>query len=301
MLIVFQQVFILFLFTASGYVLAKRKIVDSSQSQILSKLLVYLFLPCNIFKTFSLNFTVVYIAGNFELLTTSIVVIFILAITMHFAAKFFSKDTYERHIFEYSLIIPNYGYMGYALAESILGESGLMNLMMFALPVSFYTYTLGFAMLTKRSLSLKKLLNPVVISMLVGMLVGIIQIPLPETIYSVLNKASDCMAPVSMLLAGIVISEFNLKKLVYFKSTYIVVILRLVAIPITLGYLLSLVCSTKVVETCVLLYAMPCGLNTIVFPKLVEENCEIGASLAFVSNIFACITVAFVFELVRRF
>ncbi len=301
MLIIFQQVFILFLFAASGYVLSKSKIIDSCQSQILSKLLVYLFLPCNIIKTFSTNFTLAYIAGNFEILTTSLVVILVLAITMHFVAKIFSKNAYERHIYEYSLIIPNYGYMGYALAESILGESGLMNLMMFALPVSCYTYTIGFAMLTKRPLSLKKLLNPVVLSMLVGILVGIIQIPLSETIYSVLNKASACMAPVSMLLAGIVISEFDLKKLLYNKVTYIIVILRLVVIPITLGYLLSLVCRTQVVETCVLLYAMPCGLNTIVFPKLVEENCEIGASLAFISNIFACVTIAFVFELIRSF
>ena len=38
-------------------------------------------------------------------------------------------------------------------------------------------------------------------------------------------------------------------------------------------------------------YAMPCGLNTIVFPKLIGENCEIGAGLALVSNVLAIFTI----------
>jgi len=47
----------------------------------------------------------------------------------------------------------------------------------------------------------------------------------------------------------------------------------------------------------VVLLAMPCGLNTIVFPKIVGEKCDIGAGLAFVSNIAACITIPLVFAL----
>ena len=39
------------------------------------------------------------------------------------------------------------------------------------------------------------------------------------------------------------------------------------------------------------LFAMPCGLNTIVFPRLVGEKCEIGAGLAFISSILSLITL----------
>ena len=41
----------------------------------------------------------------------------------------------------------------------------------------------------------------------------------------------------------------------------------------------------------VLMYAMPCGLNTIVFPKLVGEDCSTGATLALMSNLLAVITI----------
>ena len=299
MLIILEQVFILFVFAVSGYVLCKSGVVNSSHSQILSKLLVYVFLPCNIFKTFASNFTCEYLSGNYKTVLSSVVIILFLGISMHYMAKVFTKDKYERSIYEYSLVIPNYGYMGYALAEALFGEGGLMNMMMFAIPVSCYIYTYGFAILTKKPLSLKKLLHPVILVMVAGVLVGILQIPIPNTVVVILNKSSSCMAPVSMLLAGIVISNFEFKKLICNKNYFIAVLLRLIVIPVILGVIVSTWGDREILQAALLLYAMPCGLNTIVFPKLVDGNCEIGAGLAFISNILACVTIPIIFTLFK--
>ena len=65
---VFEQVLILVVFVAVGYFLSKIKIVNSENSKILSTLLVYVFLPCNLFKTFIRNFNKEYISDNYILL-----------------------------------------------------------------------------------------------------------------------------------------------------------------------------------------------------------------------------------------
>ena len=297
MVIVFEQVIVLFLFAVAGYALCKFNIVNSGHSQILSKLLVYIFLPCNIIKTFASNFKQQYVIANYRIIISSIIIILLLSISMHFVAKVFSKNDYDRKVYEYSLIIPNYGYMGYALAESLLGSKGLMNLMMFAIPVSCYVYIFGFSNLTKRPLALKKLANPVIISMLFGMAIGLSNIELPSFVYSLLTKSSSCMAPASMLLAGIVVSEFSLGSMLRKKTIYTLVFLRLILLPIIIGAISSPLFGIETTQAAILLYAMPCGLNTIVFPKLVNENCEIGAGLAFVSNILACISIPLVFSI----
>ena len=95
------------------------------------------------------------------------------------------------------------------------------------------------------------------------------------------------------------ISEFNLRKLLSNKLTYIVVLLRLVVIPVVLGAILNFICTPETVQASILLYAMPCGLNTIVFPKMIDENCEIGAGLAFLSNVFACVSIPLVFTIFK--
>ena len=215
----------------------------------------------------------------------------------HFVSKLFSKNKYEQCIYDYTLVIPNYGYMGYALSEALLGQAGLMNFMTFAIPVSLYTYSVGFAKLTKQGISLKKLCNPVIISMVLGIVVGLTGIKLPDICNDVIDKSASCMAPASMLLTGIVISGFPLKNLLCSGKNYIMVALRLLGIPLVMGGILRLFGDAQLVQTAVLFYALPCGLNTVVFPKLIDENCEIGAGLAFISNILACATIPLVFAL----
>jgi predicted permease len=298
MFTVFIQVAKLLIYSAVGYLLCRFRILNNEHSGILSKLLVWVFLPCNIFKTFAKNCTVSYISENYFLVITSAVIVSVLGITMHFVSKLMSKDPYKRRVYEYSLVISNNGYMGYPMAEALLGAQGLTNAMIFSLPISLYIYTYGYCALSKKSFSLKKLINPVIITMLLGIVTGLCALPIPDFIYSIMNDLSACMAPVSMLLAGIVISEFSFKNLLSDPAPYITSVLRLILIPLSIGGILLLVGAPKEVLTvAVLLFSMPCGLNTIVFPKSIDEDCRPGAGIALISSLFSCITVPIILSI----
>ena len=291
MFVVMEQVFVLFAFSLAGYLLSVCKLANVSHAKLLSTLLVYVFLPCNIFRTFSVNCTVEYISEKYLLILASAVIIALLVVFAKFGARLFSKEAYPQKIYRYALSIPNYGFMGFALTESLLGTAGLLNIMLLSLPISLYNYSGAFCMLTKKKLTLKSLLHPVLIAIALGMIVGLTGIPVPKVIISIMDKSSACMGPVSMLLAGITISEFQFPALLKNKKNYIIVFLRLILIPGILGLLLLPLNNPVLLQSAVLLYAMPCGLNTIVYPKLVDEDCEIGAGMALVSNVLACLTI----------
>ena len=297
MSIVFEQVFVLCAFVVVGYVLTKTGIVAAEHSKILSGLLVYVFLPCNIFNTFSTNFSVTYLTANYPLLVTSLVLQAVLLTGSFFGAKLFSKHPYERRIYEYSLAVPNFGYMGYALSEGLLGSAGLIDFMIFALPVNVYTYTMGYARLTKRSMNLKGLLNPVMIATALGILAGITGYRPPAIFMDVVDKARGCMGPVSMLLAGIVMAQFPVKQILGNWKIYPVIALRLLIIPGLVGLSLLGLNKPDILRIAVLFYALPCGMNTVVFPKLVDENCHIGAGMGMISTLLACGTIPLVFHL----
>lgn len=289
-MVVFTQVFLLLFFVAIGFILPKCGLVDLSHTDILSKISVYVFLPANIFKTFALNFNKSYIFKNYKIVLCSAAVLIALNLTAYFVAKLFSKSKYERAVYEYSLGIPNFGYVGYPLAESIGGQAGLLNFMTFSVPVSLYAYTVGFGKLTKKGLSFKKLLNSTTISIVVGMAFGLLEIPVPQIFENVVVAASACMGPVGMLMTGIIMSGFDLKKIVKKWKIYPALLLRLIVIPLCLGGVLSLFCSEMLVKIAVLFYCLPCGLNTVIFPKLVGEDCETGASLSIFSTVVSLAT-----------
>ena len=290
-MVIFEQVLILFVFIMAGYVLGKRGIVDRSHTRILSGILVYVFLPCMVFKSFANNFNVQNLVAKSHLVMASAAILCVVALLSRVIAALITKNSYERHVYSYSLTIPNFGYMGYALAESMFGEVGLFEFMMFAIPASIYTYTVGFSTLTKRPVSIKGLLNPAMISLVLGCAAGLIGLRFPQIMLDILNKSGACMAPVSMLLAGIVISEFDVKLLIKDKKAYLVTFLRLLVIPLIIGFVLKLFAGEEEIRYAVLFYSMACGMNTIVYPKLVNEECHIGAKLAFLTNIFTCATI----------
>lgn len=187
------------------------------------------------------------------------------------------------------MIVPSYGYIGYALAESLFGVDGLLNFIIFTIPFTVYIYTVAYPKLTKCGFSLKGLLNASAVSIAIGMVIGISGISLPGFAEDVIAKGNACMAPVSMLLTGIVISEFNLKDILKIRGIYGTVLIRLVVIPLAVGTILNLFgIRYDYTALAVLLAALPCGLNTVIFPKFANENCEIGAGLALVSTVCAC-------------
>ena len=137
----------------------------------------------------------------------------------------------------------------------------------------------------------KQLLKPTIIAIVLGCLVGLLEIKLPAIATDILGKASGCMGPVSMLLTGLTVAEFKLKNLLFNPKLYIMTGLRLLVIPCAIAGALMLVGAKDAVMPALLIYAMPCGLNTIVYPRLVGEDCRLGASMVFVSTLLCSFTI----------
>jgi len=202
--------------------------------------------------------------------------------------------------------------VGYALAEAIFGQAVLQDVMTFAFTVSIYTYTIGYSTLTGGKLSAKKLINPVTIAMVSGAIVGMfgpallgwintafVGVPalvdfantVPTVVKDFLSKASACMSPVSMLLAGVVISDYKFRDMLSQWQCYIIAALRLLIIPIVSCLVLKLLGLNWLVLPALMVLAMPCGMNTIVFPKLVGQDCKPGAAMAFITTLLCIVTI----------
>lgn len=293
MLIVLRQVLLLLLFSAAGYLLCKTKKADSSHAKLLSCLEIYVFLPCNAFNTFANNFTPAYLQERYPMLLASIALFLLLVLVSWPLATVLTKERYRQQVLRYSLVVSNYGYMGYALAGGLYGSEVLMSVMFFALPFTFFVYTVGYSILTGNRFSAKRLVNPVTLAMALGAVVGLTGLQVPEVIGSFMSKSVACLGPVGMLLTGMVMSEYRWSTLLRRWETYIVAFLRLLVIPCGAAAALLLLGMDWVVLPALLVLSMPCGMNAVVFGRLMGEDCESGASLALVTSLLSCVTIPF--------
>ena len=294
MLAMFEQVFILVTFCVIGYILCKVKLVKPDQSKVLSVVLIYILFPLMSFKTFSGQFTVAYLQEKGFLLLVSLGLIPVVVIMAKLISRLLGGEPYERNVNEYSMSMANIGYMGYPLAEAVYGTAGMLDCMMFGLPMTMYINTVGYNMLTagngQKSL-LQKIFTPSMFGILTGCFVGITGLKLPNTVFEIAKMGSDCVAPISMMLTGMAISQFNIKELLCNKKVYVICAVRLALMPVLVWVLVKLCGFTFALLPAVLLYAMPCGMNTIVFPKLVDKDCRLGAATVLISTIVSMVTI----------
>ena len=298
MMIVVGQSILVLLFTCVGYALVKTKLIDPKNTKILSTLAVYVYLSATVFRTFATNFTVNYLKEQYLLVLVSAVILIVLILVMRPLSKLLTKESYKRNVLSYCMTVPNYGYVGYAMAEGIFGGLMLQNVMMVTIPISMYAYTFGYCMLTRSKVSFKKLINPVNIAMVAGAIVGLSGFKLSDVtvLNQFLSKAAACMAPTGMILVGAVTAEYPVRQLLKRKDVYLVTALRLLAVPLIIGAALRLLhVDTTIITPIMLVMAMPTSANAIIFPKLVGEDCHTGASLALISNILCCATIPLIF------
>lgn len=292
----FEQLAVLYLFVLLGWLLGKLKKDAAEKSSLLSFLLVNLFLPCKVFLNYANNFTVSYIQKNYVTLFFSVGILLVLVLIGHFLPRVLTKHPYERKVYSYNTSITNYAYFGYVLVEQVFGVDALNNFMVFCIPYSLYCYTFGVSKLLDQKLSFKSLLNTITISTLLGILWGLLQLPLPGALQTVMKNAGGCVGPLSMILVGLVLSTFSLKDLVPNFSATVFCLVRLLGTPLVvfgickaIGLVMPL--PEAVYPAAVLMACMPCGLNPVVFPRLIGQDCRLGAKLILLSSILSCATI----------
>ncbi len=298
-----NQTAFLFLFIVMGYLLARWKFVPGNAQTVLSKLENCIFIPALVLGTFINNFTLEKLSATWELLLGSLALAVIAIILALLCARFCSKDNYERNIYTYGLCFSNFGFMGNAVVSALFPDI-FLEYLIFTLPLWSLIYLWGVPVLllgdsaSKPTLAqrLKNFINPMFICTVLGMAIGLLNIPVPQFIGSAVSAAGSCMSPVAMLLTGMTIAQFNLKEVVSIKSVYLVTALRLLVFPLLFLGAMAFIPLPETFATCaVCALAMPLGLNTIIIPSALGKDTKVASGMALVSHIFSCLTIPVVF------
>lgn len=299
-----SQTAFLFSFIVIGYILSRWKFVPDNAQTVLSKLENYIFIPALVLDTFINNFTVQKIGTASELLLQSLALALIAIVLSLICVRFCSKDKYEQKIYTYGLCFSNFAFMGNAVVSALFPDI-FMEYLIFTLPLWTLIYLWGVPTLLigdsgKQSLKqrLKNFANPMFVSMLLGMVIGLLSIPIPGFVSSTVSAAGSCMSPIAMLLTGMTIAQFDLKQVLRIKGVYLVTALRLVVFPLLFLGVMLLVPFPKTFATCAICsLAMPLGLNTIIVPSALGKDTKVASGMALVSHVLACVTIPVIFML----
>ncbi len=295
----FNQMLVMLIFIVAGFVLNKMHVLNDDADKVMSRLENNLFVPALIINTFMTKCTVENIKASWKYIAYSAGLLVVAMLIAHFVSKLFSDNEYGIHIFEYALTFGNFSFMGNAVVLALLGEEMLFKYMIFTLPMNIVVYTWGTFILTPndaegRSFGIKRLINPIIISLVIGLVLGLTnaQQYMPYALKAALESASKCMSPVAMILTGFVMAYYPLKTLITKKRIYTVTALRLIVIPAVFLTLLKLInAPDEMLVLALFAYATPLGLNTVIFPSAYGGDTKTGARMASISHVLCIFTI----------
>lgn len=299
-----NQLAFLFGFIAIGYFLMKIGAIPKNASAVLSKLENIIFIPALVMGTFIENFTINRIISAWKLLVCSFIIVLIAIPIAIIISKIITKDKYIQKIYTYGLCFSNFGFMGNAVVSSLF-PGIFFEYLIFTLPLWILIYLWGVPRLLiaesngKQTFiqSLKSFVNPMFIGMLVGMIIGLLNIKLPVWLTSIINVSGDCMSPIAMLLTGMVVSSISLKHTFTNVRIYIISIVRLVIIPFVFILFTSFLQISETIYICALCtLSMPLGLNTIVIPSALGKDTTVAAGMTVISHLLSCVTIPIIFS-----
>ena len=299
-LLTLNKVGTLLIYIAAGYYLRRKHLLPEQAGRMLSLLCVMLFSPAYSILNISQSMQPEVLLKNALLIGWGVLFIVVTALFGKLLAKPLSHSPMENSSLTYAFTFPNYGYFGYPVIEGVFGAAALGNFMIFAIPSALVCCSYGYILFRKdgKSNILKLLINPPVMGLLIGTVIGLSGIKLPDIATNVLTGASSCMSPCSMLLAGFMLGKFPLKQLFSGVRPYWLAMIRMLGIPATLGAVMFLFGVRGDYLFWPLVFAcLPLGLNLVVYPESLgyEKEAADNAKLCFVSYVLALVVLPCVF------
>ena len=299
------------MFMVLGFGLNRLHILPKGSGAGISRLITMVLIPALLIYN---NMTEFQLAGIREYSQLVLLGVFlwtaVTLVSVPIASKMAGGNPLDRGVYLYGLSFPNTGAIGMPLSLALLGTTGLFKFNLFLVMFSIMTYAWGVGLFldTERKNPVKRflvhLLNPVFVSMCIGMTLGALGAKnwLPSLVTEFVGDLGGMYAPLSLLLTGYTIADYPISEMFHLPKSYLFTALRLLVYPLAAVGLVKLIGGDLFMATmAVIAFSGPSGMNVVVFPASYGQDCETGASIVMISSLGSILTVPLLYALVQNF
>ena len=295
----FLSVLIALMYMFPGYILGKAKKASAGHLSTMSSVLIYVLSPCMIVSSFfSMEFSreALRDMGVFFLVSFAVEVAFLLSLFLVLKKKF--------HINKYRMLaigsaLGNCGFFGMPLIKALLPDhpevACYSSIYVISMNILVFTAAVYCLTLDKKYISLHSaIINPAVLSLLVGLLLYIIGGAeyFPETVKDGVILLGKMTTPVCMLILGIRLSTIRFKELFSEPFVYLICGGKLILFPlISFAVALLLPVPYAFKASLFILGGVPCASVILNMAEIHGKEQKMSANCILLSTLLCIFTI----------
>lgn len=293
-----------------GYALAKKNWFDEKASRLISKLVTQVALPCYMLNTITSKFSKQQLIQIFPDLKFPIISMTILLLLSFPMEKLLKVKPGRRGLFKSMFANSNTVFVGLPVNMALFGKSSLPFVLIYYMANTTFFWTLGVYLIRTDSDTdkkftfvslLKKLLSPPLLGFMLGVVLVMLNIQVPDFLESDANYIGSLTIPLSMFFIGIKLADVGLTHIHFDKDMLGVFLGRFVFAPVIM---FLLVYNAKVPdlmkEVFVIQAAMPVMTNAPVVAKLYDADSDYAAVMVASTTIFSLVMVPILMMIVTK-
>lgn len=289
-----QQVVILYILIAIGFVADKTGLYTEKASKLNTNLLFYIITPMVIVNSFTTIDNSPENLKNFGIAALCGVAIHVIGMIL--TLPFFNKGEKDTvGIYKYAAIYGNCGYMALPLANAVLGAQGVFYCSAVIMVFNIFCFTHGIYIMGAQQgkFDLKKLfINPGTIGVALGLPLYLSGIELPTVIASPVSSLAALNTPLAMLIFGTYIAHTDLKTIFTDKNIYLVSFIKLISIPLIMIGLFRLLGLPQTLAMAISISASaPSANNTVILAGKYGMNTGAASKTVALVSFFSILTM----------
>lgn len=225
----------IFVMIAIGYAACKSHLIKPEAQNHLTSLLLNINIPCMLIYSITQN----EISSSMMRITVFMLICscayFVIAAAVSIpVVKLLGAKANEQGIYKIIFTSTNAGFIGFPVTQTIFGSETLYFMVIHNIVLNVYLYSLCIMQLrginschrSKFNL-INKMINPCIISALVGIVILFAGVHVPEYINGILEPIGEATIPTAMILVGIQLSEGNIMKCVKDRKLVLFCVIRM--------------------------------------------------------------------------
>lgn len=292
--LIFKQMIKFFLMLMMGYAIVKKGILKSNDSKVLSSIAVYLVTPCVIINAFQIDYTAETIQGLLLALGAAVCIQMIFLILISTAGK--KLPAVERASIMYS----NAANMIIPIIQTVLGQEWVLYTSAYIAVQIVTMWTHCRSMLCgEKGIDWKKIfINLNIISIIIGAALFLTGIRLPSLVSDTFTSLGSMMAPLGMIVLGMLMADADLKKIFSNPQIYKIAATRLLICPLLMLTLIKATGAYRFLpEASTILFisflatCTPPAVNITQMAQIYGKDAQYSSSINVVSICLCLITI----------
>lgn len=290
-----------FIIILPGYLVTKLGILNSQHTAGMSSLITCVTYPCLVISAMQMEFSM-QVLNNCKYAVLIFLGAIVCALILSKIVSAIVKLPPERAgIFAFMLVFGNTGFIGLPVLHGLLGSEAVFYGALCDSSYDIFMFTIGITLIRngasgndmKLKDTLKGLINPCFIGVLIGLTLYICGITLPEVIAGPVERIGDITSPLAMIVVGSHLARVRIRDLFTSGHAYLVCLMKLIVFPLTALAIVKLTIGTGslLASVIVLQAAMPVAMLSVIFSERYKGDVNFASSGVMLTTLMCILTI----------